>query len=993
MLRRDIDEQKATPKTPLEINIDEQTAKFELQKRVLNEAGMDTALIDNTLAKLEKLKTYIAEAGLKDRREQMEQAWNDLVAQLEEILAQYAGEDKAECGDILENLKEQHIKLMTTLSQTWDSDDFNNNFADSISESIPNRPIFLKRPAKDCLYDLDSLNRFPFKNPHTEEPFNATDLFLAPDVHHGVNELLLKFKREQEPLIEKIQALKKRMVNKEIKKESAAIATINLIDDEESEGRREALKQEIEAEYQPSNALQMSKVDLLHSLIKKQEILLKEFFNFSLDFPPLVHHFKRGEISWERFLAAIPQTNTEIFTHLTKTSSQKDLIKNFKSQFELCFLHIVNADHAAVESEEIKRFIDIEYYLTLRTMCLSGLALACKDTQDERAALRADSSDDEESEYLSKPSKISLDDYRGMLRLRLIQRQVELITMVCMSIRAVLSTSGSDGLNSIQQNLEVIQSRLNNVVKPEGLFKEKQQANFYRMCAWYEKYLFSSLECMLVISSVYLEREIQESWLCLTSFYNRLYKEVSLATMIDEKKFNPLTALTNPYQALDEKIRSFHENFFLSLVLFYECKKINPLIFVTGQLQVGKTSIISALKLYDTLDDFTLWEIPRHELENRKYSKVNVMIIVFDIHKPESFSSELMEGWMREIRTYASPNMHIIFFCNKNDLIGTFYSSWIENVTKTANALSQEGFTSKILIGSVKKDEGIENLFTWIKKIALSQKQEKKPLSASPFLLHLAALKKADSDKEKEQEGYQARLAQSCNIAAAENNLVVKIAVLGEQGVGKSAIISRKITNTFSNDYTPGDFIIDKKVCTQQIAGQRVKFELSEIPASCVDKKTYAAANVIIIVLCANMLSTHSTQTMRDWIKELEMYATPDTPVIFFLNKADTMSDSFLSSSILRIEKDLKEATSQNKMCWQLQKGSAKDGSNLASLFNHMANIVPHQQKVKQVLPALQPAPPSPSFFAMVEGVRSLTGIGNAAKPKPPPKNAARSGP
>ena len=159
-----------------------------------------------------------------------------------------------------------------------------------------------------------------------------------------------------------------------------------------------------------------------------------------------------------------------------------------------------------------------------------------------------------------------------------------------------------------------------------------------------------------------------------------------------------------------------------------------------------------------------------------------------------------------------------------------------------------------------------------------------------------------------------------------------KIVMLGNSGVGKTALVERISNNDFNDAHVPTvgaqyvslDIDVDFKKVTLEIwdtAGQEVFRSLVGFYAR--DAK---GALLVADITCSTTME--DLQRWMDFIGE----QAPEAKIILFANKLDLESERVVQSS------DLEEFAKKNGLTFM--EGSAKTGEGVDDAFSRMAEIV-----------------------------------------------------
>ena len=129
-----------------------------------------------------------------------------------------------------------------------------------------------------------------------------------------------------------------------------------------------------------------------------------------------------------------------------------------------------------------------------------------------------------------------------------------------------------------------------------------------------------------------------------------------------------------------------------------------------------------------------------------------------------------------------------------------------------------------------------------------------------------------------------------------ENELTVKVVLLGESGVGKTSIISRFIDNSFEKNKksTTGADYTGKTMYFDEYGGKKIKFEIwdtagQEIYRS-LTKIFYKDAKIAVLVYDITKRETFE-ELKKYWYNQIKESATPDIIIAIAANKCDLYED------------------------------------------------------------------------------------------------------
>ena len=178
-------------------------------------------------------------------------------------------------------------------------------------------------------------------------------------------------------------------------------------------------------------------------------------------------------------------------------------------------------------------------------------------------------------------------------------------------------------------------------------------------------------------------------------------------------------------------------------------------------------------------------------------------------------------------------------------------------------------------------------------------------------------------------------------------DLIFKILVIGESGVGKSCLISKVVKGVFNDLYheTQGVYFLDFNV---RIDGTAIRLEIFDVSG----KKLYRSLisnfyrNVSLAMMVYAINSKESFIHIETWLKEVKLLSNPDVKIFLIGNKADLEEDRQVA---LEEAKQFKDEYGIHFF----SEASAKSGLNAQEVYVEAAKLLYSEyfklkQKVKE---------------------------------------------
>ncbi|CAF0746600.1 unnamed protein product [Rotaria sordida] len=182
-----------------------------------------------------------------------------------------------------------------------------------------------------------------------------------------------------------------------------------------------------------------------------------------------------------------------------------------------------------------------------------------------------------------------------------------------------------------------------------------------------------------------------------------------------------------------------------------------------------------------------------------------------------------------------------------------------------------------------------------------------------------------------------------------EYDYLFKILIIGDSGVGKTAILQRFTHNYFSNEYL-ATIGVDFQLRTINVDTKRCKLQVWDTAGQdrfkCVVSTFYRGAHGVII--CFDITDIQSFHHVDNWLEEIKKYCINQTPVYLVGTKSDLQSKRVVSYSTIKTYSDSKNLS--------YIETSSKTNENIENCFIDFARtLVTHNdymeinQKTKQI--------------------------------------------
>jgi Ras-related protein Rab-1A len=184
--------------------------------------------------------------------------------------------------------------------------------------------------------------------------------------------------------------------------------------------------------------------------------------------------------------------------------------------------------------------------------------------------------------------------------------------------------------------------------------------------------------------------------------------------------------------------------------------------------------------------------------------------------------------------------------------------------------------------------------------------------------------------------------------APLEYDLLFKILIIGDSGVGKSCLLL-KFTDRYFNDSYISTIGVDFKIQTIQLDNKIIKLQIWDTAGQdrfkTITTSYYRGSHGIVIVY--DITDKESFLNVHNWLEEINKYASYKVKILLVGNKCDLEKERQVS-----IQEGQELA---NKLNIPFIEASAKDSTNVQQLFiklttilaenhSHKINVIPEEQ-------------------------------------------------
>lgn len=192
-------------------------------------------------------------------------------------------------------------------------------------------------------------------------------------------------------------------------------------------------------------------------------------------------------------------------------------------------------------------------------------------------------------------------------------------------------------------------------------------------------------------------------------------------------------------------------------------------------------------------------------------------------------------------------------------------------------------------------------------------------------------------------------------MAGPEYDYLFKLLLIGDSGVGKSCLLLRFADDTYTESYI-STIGVDFKIRTIDLDGKTIKLQIWDTAGQerfrTITSSYYRGAHGIIIVY--DVTDLDSFQNVKQWLHEIDRYASENVNKLLVGNKADLADKRTVQ------EGDAREFA--NELSIQFLETSAKEATNVENAFLTMAYEI--KQRMASSGPEATPSSSGPNLAA-----------------------------
>ncbi|MHA1994040.1 MAG: Rab family GTPase [Candidatus Hodarchaeales archaeon] len=188
-----------------------------------------------------------------------------------------------------------------------------------------------------------------------------------------------------------------------------------------------------------------------------------------------------------------------------------------------------------------------------------------------------------------------------------------------------------------------------------------------------------------------------------------------------------------------------------------------------------------------------------------------------------------------------------------------------------------------------------------------------------------------------------------------------KVCVLGDGGVGKTALIQHLLGKAFTTNYL---LTIGTDISTFQLQhnGKTLSLQLWDLAGQArfdvIRNMYFSGARAGILVF--DLTRPTSLQSLEKWKEEIFIYSQRKVPIMILGNKSDLVESHFsyiepVESFISSIENEYHDEYENNELKVPFHTTSAQTGENVVKAFDSLGQVLlTYQNQVSNILKSLE---------------------------------------
>jgi Ras-related protein Rab-1A len=173
----------------------------------------------------------------------------------------------------------------------------------------------------------------------------------------------------------------------------------------------------------------------------------------------------------------------------------------------------------------------------------------------------------------------------------------------------------------------------------------------------------------------------------------------------------------------------------------------------------------------------------------------------------------------------------------------------------------------------------------------------------------------------------------------SEYDFLFKLLLIGDSGVGKSCLLLRFADDTYTESYI-STIGVDFKIRTIELDGKTIKLQIWDTAGQerfrTITSSYYRGAHGIIVVY--DVTDGESFENVKDWLSEIDRYATENVNKLLVGNKCDLESKRAVSTDSAKAYAD--------ELKIPFLETSAKTAQNVEQAFIRMARDI--KERIQQ---------------------------------------------